>query len=70
MFSCIPFQTGCIAIAVLLHYFLLALFSWMLCEGVLLYFLLVKVFGAGAEEKVKYFYIFGWGRFTSVNVAV
>ena len=34
----------------------------MLCEGVLLYFLLVKVFGGGAEEKVKYFYIFGWGR--------
>ena len=34
----------------------------MLCEGVLLYFLLVKVFGGGAEDKVKYFYLFGWGK--------
>ena len=36
----------------------------MLCEGVLLYILLVKVFGGGAEEKVKYFYIFGWGEYS------
>lgn len=49
-------------LAALLHYFLLALFCWMLCEGVLLYFLLVKVFGGGAEDKVKYFYLFGWGK--------
>ena len=49
-------------VAVFLHYFLLALFSWMLCEGVLLYILLVKVFGGGAEEKIKFFYIFGWGK--------
>lgn len=54
-------KAGCTVVAVFLHYFLLALFSWMLCEGVLLYILLVKVFGGGAEEKVKYFYIFGWG---------
>lgn len=51
-------------VAALLHYSLLALFSWMLCEGVLHYILLVKVFGGGAGEKVKYFYIFGWGRLT------
>ena len=38
------------------------MFSWMLCEGVLLYILVVKVFGGGADEKVKYFYIFGWGK--------
>ena len=55
-------QTGCTVVAVFLHYFLLALFSWMLCEGVLLYVLLVKVFGGGAEEKIKFFYIFGWGK--------
>ena len=47
--------------AALLHYSLLALFSWMLCEGVLHYILLVQVFGVGAESKVKYFYVFGWG---------
>lgn len=49
--------------AALLHYFLLALFCWMLCEGVLLYILLVKVFGGGADDKVKYFYLLGWGTF-------
>ena len=35
----------------------------MLCEGVLLYILLVKVFGGGADDKVKYFYLLGWGNF-------
>ena len=36
----------------------------MLCEGVLHYFLIVKVFGGGVAVQVKYFYIFGWGKFT------
>ncbi|XP_044174181.1 adhesion G-protein coupled receptor G4-like [Acropora millepora] len=62
-------KVGCIVVAALLHYFLLAMFSWMLCEGVLLYILVVKVFGGGAEEKVKYFYIFGWG-FPAIIVAI
>ena len=60
-YSC-DFQAGCPVVAAFLHYFLLALFSWMLCEGALHYILLVKVFGGGAEDKVKYFYMFGWGR--------
>ncbi|KAK2547207.1 Adhesion G protein-coupled receptor L3 [Acropora cervicornis] len=38
-------KVACIVVAALLHYFLLAMFSWMLCEGVLLYILVVKVFG-------------------------
>ena len=42
------------------------MFSWMLCEGVLLYLLLVKVFGGSVEEKVKYFYLFGWGKYCFV----
>ena len=42
----------------------------MLCEGVLLYILLVKVFGGSAEEKVKYFYIFGWGRSLSLSLSL
>ncbi|XP_074635576.1 uncharacterized protein LOC141893971 isoform X3 [Acropora palmata] len=54
-------KVGCTVVAAFLHYFLLAMFSWMLCEGVLLYLLLVKVFGGSVEEKVKYFYLFGWG---------
>ncbi len=63
LFSC-NYQVGCTILAALLHYFLLALFCWMLCEGVLHYILLVKVFGGGAEDKVKYFYLFGWGKLT------
>ncbi|XP_068678794.1 uncharacterized protein [Montipora foliosa] len=62
-------KVGCTVVAAFLHYFLLSLFSWMLCEGVLLYILLVKVFGGSAEEKVKYFYIFGWG-FPAIIVAI
>ncbi|XP_068678749.1 adhesion G protein-coupled receptor B1-like [Montipora foliosa] len=62
-------KVGCTVVAAFLHYFLLSLFSWMLCEGVLLYILLVKVFGGIAEEKVKYFYIFGWG-FPAIIVAI
>ncbi|XP_022786826.1 adhesion G protein-coupled receptor L3-like isoform X1 [Stylophora pistillata] len=62
-------ETGCTIMAALLHYFLLTLFCWMLCEGVLLYILLVKVFGGGADDKVKYFYLLGWG-FPAVIVAI
>ncbi|XP_068747903.1 uncharacterized protein [Montipora capricornis] len=62
-------KVGCTVVAAFLHYVLLSLFSWMLCEGVLLYILLVKVFGGIAEEKVKYFYIFGWG-FPAIIVAI
>ena len=54
------FQVGCTVLAALLHFFLLAVFAWMLCEGVLLYILLVKVFGGSPNEKVKYFLVFGW----------
>ena len=60
LYSC-DSQVGCPVVAALLHYFLLALFSWMLCEGVHLY-LSTKLVG-GAGEKIKYFYMFGWGRF-------
>ena len=50
-------------VTALLHYFLLALFSWMLCEGILHYIVIVRVHG-DAEDKVKFFYLFGWGRYT------
>ena len=54
----------CTVSAGLLHYFLLALFCWMLCEGVLLYIVIGKAAISGVEDKVKYFYMFGWGKFT------
>ena len=52
-------------VAALLHYFLLALFSWMLCEGILHYIVIVRVVHGDHEDKVKFFYLFGWGRCTS-----
>lgn len=57
---------GCPIVAALLHYFLLALFSWMLCEGTLHYLVFVKVVGGDAEDKIKYFCIFGWGKFALI----
>ena len=51
-------------VAALLHYFLLALFSWMLCEGILHYIVIVRVVHGDHEDKVKFFYLFGWGRCT------
>nr|WNS50025.1 adhesion G protein-coupled receptor L3-like protein [Halisarca dujardinii] len=54
-------QGACVFVSVLLHYFFLAAFSWMLCEAVMIYILLVKVFGAN-ERKWIYMYLgLGWG---------
>ena len=53
--------------AALLHYFLLAMFAWMLCEGILLYLLLVRVFGGAAQESLKYFYALGWGKLVDMT---
>jgi hypothetical protein len=36
-------EVGCVAVAALLHYFILASFMWMSMEGVLQYLLLVRV---------------------------
>ncbi|KAK3738197.1 hypothetical protein QZH41_012772 [Actinostola sp. cb2023] len=55
-------KVGCTVVAALLHYFLLAVFCWMLCEGVLLYLIIVKIIGAEVEEKVKFFWLFGWAQ--------
>eukprot|EP00731_Ephydatia_muelleri_P005239 Em0002g1415a len=53
-------EGACIFVAAILHYFLLASFSWMLCEGVMLFVLLVLVFRK-RSAKWWYFFIFGWG---------
>jgi hypothetical protein len=51
----------CSIVAALLHYFFLAAFSWMLCEAVLIYNLLVKVFGAHERKWLYIFLGIGWG---------
>nr|XP_006825892.1 PREDICTED: latrophilin-3-like [Saccoglossus kowalevskii] len=49
----------CKTVAALLHYFLTALFMWMLIEGINLYVALVKVFGRGSN--IKKYLALGWG---------
>ena len=55
----LTFQSVCILVAVLLHYFYLAAFGWMLLEGVFLYIMIVEVFNT---VDMRYLYFFGWGK--------
>ncbi|XP_055583478.1 adhesion G-protein coupled receptor G2-like [Falco cherrug] len=52
----------CIAVAVLLHYFLLAAFTWMWLESVHFYLALVKVFNVYIPMYVLKCCIAGWGK--------
>ena len=45
----------------ILFYFYLAVFSWMLLEGIHIYRMLVKVFGADKDSR-KVFFLAGWGK--------
>ena len=45
-----PYQILCTVVAALLHYFFLCAFCWMLCEGIMLYLLLVVVFSKMAKQ--------------------
>ncbi|ESO88055.1 hypothetical protein LOTGIDRAFT_126903 [Lottia gigantea] len=51
---------GCIAVAVLLHYFILASFMWMLMEGILQYLLFVRVLGTYFENYMWKTAISAW----------
>ncbi|XP_053932056.1 adhesion G-protein coupled receptor G4 isoform X2 [Cuculus canorus] len=51
----------CITVAVLLHYFLLAAFTWMCLESVHLYLALVKVFNVYVPKYILKCCIAGWG---------
>lgn len=53
-------------VAALLHYLFLCAFCWMLAEGIMLYILVVKVFGKLAT-KWYYFLLLGWGEFMYVH---
>lgn len=60
---------ACKTVAILLHYSLVALFCWMLVEGIHIYLLLVKVFKRSSHLK-KYCAI-GWGiPFIVVGISV
>ncbi|XP_046327605.2 adhesion G-protein coupled receptor D1-like [Haliotis rufescens] len=51
--------SACVGVTVLLYYFNMAVFSWMLVEGVQLFIQIVVVFTA--ESRMKVFYTIGWG---------
>jgi len=53
-------QIGCAFVAGLLHYFFLASFCWMLCEGVMLYLMMVVVFSK-LSKKWWFYLLLGWG---------
>ncbi|XP_041864482.1 adhesion G-protein coupled receptor G4-like isoform X2 [Melanotaenia boesemani] len=51
----------CVAVASMLHYFLLASFTWMGLEAVNMYFALVKVFNVYVPSYILKFCVLGWG---------
>ncbi|CAN8203967.1 unnamed protein product [Coccothraustes coccothraustes] len=59
----------CIAVAALLHFFLLATFTWMGLEAVHMYIALVKVFNTYIRRYILKFCIIGWG-FPALVIAI
>ena len=56
----------CVVLAVLLHYFLLASFTWMLVMGIIQYVMFVKVFPFYASNFTIKAGLLSWG--TSFNL--
>lgn len=52
---------GCIAVAILVHTFLLSSFCWMLVEALVLYQMLITVFASGNTKFFLKRFIFAWG---------
>ncbi len=61
-FHTASYQYSCKVMTALLHYFFLATFTWTLCEAVLIYILLVKVFGANDRKWIYLYLALGWGK--------
>ncbi|KAK3595405.1 hypothetical protein CHS0354_008837 [Potamilus streckersoni] len=55
------YYVPCIAVSVLIHYFILAAFMWMLMEGVLQYLRFVKVLGTYIPNFLMKILIPAWG---------
>ncbi|XP_064407630.1 latrophilin-like protein LAT-2 isoform X2 [Halichondria panicea] len=52
-------EVACAFVAALLHYLFTTVFFWMLCEGIMLYLMLVLVFNQ-ISKKWWIFFIIGW----------
>jgi hypothetical protein len=61
IWDCFWKQEVCQAMTFVMHYLFLAVFSWMLCEGIVLYLLLVVVFHSGKSHS-RSFFCLGWGK--------
>lgn len=53
-------QPGCVALHLILHYFLLTNYAWMLCEGFYLHTVLVSAF-VSEKKLVRCLVWLGWG---------
>jgi G protein-coupled receptor 133 len=62
-------QTTCKIMTVTMHYFFLAVFCWMLCQGILIYLMLVVVFDSGKSYSRRFFAL-GWGICFEVQLSV
>ncbi len=62
-------QNFCKAVAALLHFFVLSAFGWMLCEGILLYILLIRVFDGVRGKHWKIFNFIGWGKWSLMELS-
>ncbi|XP_065911114.1 adhesion G protein-coupled receptor L3-like [Dysidea avara] len=55
------YRASCLMVSILLHYFFTAAFSWMLCEGVMLFIWLNYIWYNGIFKTRKFFMLLGWG---------
>ena len=62
----IHFKIACTVVAGGLHYLFLSVFCWMLCEGIMLYLMLVVVFST-LSKKWWLFLLLGWGIVVAVR---
>ncbi|XP_062510477.1 latrophilin-like protein LAT-2 [Corticium candelabrum] len=53
-------RATCKAMTIIMHYLFLAAFCWMLCEGILLYLMIVVIFDSG-KTYYRQFLALGWG---------
>ena len=65
IYALLNMQASCIVVAALLHYLFLSVFCWMLCEGIMLYLMLVLVFSK-ISKKWWIFLIIGYGEFLNI----
>ncbi len=59
-------RIGCAFVAALLHYLFTAVFCWMLCEGIMVFLMLVLVFST-LSKKWWFFLILGWGESQDIH---